>query len=159
MRGLSVLTRPSRISGKPVYSSIARDSIPAAARNLAVPPVETISTPSSARPRAKSTTPRLSDTVISARCTRTSPGATVSYVSVVLTSVIDDHPSRLSRVDPHLPLRDQAHGVRQQLVLDPVNLVLYGGYVARIRKLEGALKDDRAAVDPLVNEVHGNSGN
>src|SRR5436853_3162969 len=129
MRGLSVLTRPSRISGKPVYSSIARVSIPAVARNLAVPPVETISTPSSASPRAKSTTPRLSDTVISARATRTSPGATVSYSFAVPTSVIHDHPARVAGVDPDLAARDQADGARQQLVLDLVHLLLHGGDV------------------------------
>src|SRR4051794_27285876 len=117
MRGLSVLTRPSRISGEPVYSSIARVSMPDAARNLAVPPVETISTPISASPRAKSTTPRLSDTVMSARATRTSPGATVSYSFAVRTSVIDDHPARVVWIDANLSACDQADGTRQQLVL------------------------------------------
>src|SRR4051794_4887813 len=42
---------------------------------VAVPPVETISTPSSASPRAKSTIPRLSETDSSARWMRTAPGA------------------------------------------------------------------------------------
>jgi hypothetical protein len=63
------------ISGKPVKSSIGRTSIPASAISLAVPPVETISTPSSASPRAKSAIPRLSETDSSARRTWTSPGA------------------------------------------------------------------------------------
>ena len=40
-----------------------------------MPPVETISTPSSLSPRAKSTIPALSETDSSARFTRTSPGA------------------------------------------------------------------------------------
>ena len=47
----------------------------------AVPPVETSSTPSSARPRAKSTTPRLSETESSARRTRTAPGC-VAWAAV-----------------------------------------------------------------------------
>ena len=47
-------------------------------RSRAVPPVDTISTPSFTSPRAKSTRPRLSDTLRSARLMRTSPGATVS---------------------------------------------------------------------------------
>ena len=63
------------ISGKPVKSSIGRAAIPAPASSRAVPPVETISTPSSSRPRAKSTIPSFSDTDSSALRTRTSPGA------------------------------------------------------------------------------------
>src|SRR3954452_490885 len=73
--GCSVLTRPSMISGKPVKSSIARTARPASLSAVAVPPVETISTPSSASPRAKSTIPRLSETDSSARWMRTAPGA------------------------------------------------------------------------------------
>src|SRR3954469_24562013 len=63
------------ISGKPVKSSIARTSRPASLSAAAVPPVETISTPSSASPRAKSTIPRLSETDSRARWMRTAPGA------------------------------------------------------------------------------------
>jgi hypothetical protein len=63
------------ISGKPVKSSIARTPSPASASAAAVPPVETSSTPSSARPRAKSTTPRLSETDSSARRILTAAGA------------------------------------------------------------------------------------
>ena len=51
-RGCSVLTRPSIISGKPVRSSIGRTGTPASASALAVPPVETISTPNSVGERA-----------------------------------------------------------------------------------------------------------
>ncbi len=51
-RGCSVLTRPSIISGKPVRSSIGRTGTPASASALAVPPVETISTPNSVDERA-----------------------------------------------------------------------------------------------------------
>src|SRR5437764_6762837 len=132
--------------------------MPASARCFAVPPVETIWTPSSWRPRAKSAIPRLSETVISARAIRTSPGAVTSYSPAVPTSVIDDHPARIGRVDPHLAQRDQADHFGQQLVLDLVNQVLDGGDVARIRKLERPLEDDRAAVDTLVDEVDGHSG-
>ncbi len=49
--------------------------MPALRELAAVPPVETISTPSSSRPRANSTIPSFSDTDSSARRTRTSPGA------------------------------------------------------------------------------------
>ena len=67
-RGCSVLTRPSIISGKPVRSSIGRTGTPASESALAVPPVETISTPnSSASARQNSTTPVLSVTDTRAR--------------------------------------------------------------------------------------------
>ena len=81
--GCSVLTRPSMISGKPVKSAIERTAMPASASAPAVPPVETISTPSSASPRAKSTRPVLSETDSSARRTWTSPGAVSGSVWAV----------------------------------------------------------------------------
>src|SRR4051812_23896462 len=69
------------ISGKPVKSSIARTPSPASWSSRAVPPVETSSTSSSARPRAKSTMPRLSDTDSSARRMRTAPAPVGSYAA------------------------------------------------------------------------------
>src|SRR3954454_601703 len=157
--GLIVLTRPSSISGNPVSASIGRVSMPASPRCLAVPPVDTISTPNERRQRAKSAMPVLSETVISARCTRTSPGAVTCTSAAVSTSLIDDHPTRIRGIDRDLPLGYQTYGSRQQLMLDLVDLPLHDGDVPRIRKLERPLEDDRAAVDPLVDEMHGNSGN
>src|SRR3954447_10306633 len=122
--GLIVLTRPSSISGKPVRSSIARVSIPASARCLAVPPVDTISTPSCTRQRAKSAMPVLSETVTSARLTRTSPGAVTSTSEMACTSLIDDHPTRTRGIDRDLPPGYETYGFRQQLVLDLVHLLL-----------------------------------
>src|SRR5690606_26320158 len=57
----------SRISGEPVTSDTAVTGRPASRRCFAVPPVEISSMPSSARPRAKSTRPDLSDTESRAR--------------------------------------------------------------------------------------------
>ena len=54
---------------------MARTATPAPSSSCAVPPVETSSTPSSARPGAKSTMPRLSETDSSARRIRTAPGS------------------------------------------------------------------------------------
>src|SRR3954451_12510403 len=136
MRGLSVFTRPSRISGKPVYSSIERTLSPGPSIPGAVPPVDTISTPSSASPRANSTSPRLSDTVSSARRTRTSPGATTSSASgsvVAILHLLDDHVSRRRRVDPHRTRGEQLDGTRQQTVLDLVDAIFDRGDVPRIR--------------------------
>src|SRR3954471_9689047 len=146
------------ISGKPVKSSIPRTSSPAPSSSLAVPPVDTISTPSSARPRANSTSPRLSETVSSARRTRTSPGSTTSSASgsVVATfHLLDDHMPRRRRVDPDRAGGEQLHSTRQQTVLDLVNPILDRGDVPRIRiNREGLLQDDRPRVDALVDEVH-----
>src|SRR2546427_6560584 len=64
--GCSVFTRPSSISGKPVYSLTCRTRTPASARSFAVPPVDRMSKPSAASPRANSITPRLSLTLTSA---------------------------------------------------------------------------------------------
>src|SRR3954471_3270069 len=159
MRGFSVLTRPSRISGKPVYSSIARMSMPWSRSSRAVPPVETISTPRSASPRANSTSPRLSETVSSARRTRTSPGWLTSIgpwsvVAIANPLPLDHDLARRLRVDPHPPGGDQTHGTRQQPVLDLVHAFLDRGDVTRIRKnVEGLLYDDRPGVDALVDEV------
>ena len=52
MRGCSVFTRPSIISGKPVTALTSVTARPASASVLAVPPVERISTPCAASARA-----------------------------------------------------------------------------------------------------------
>src|SRR4051812_25979913 len=116
-----------------------------------------ISTPSSTSPRANSTTPRLSETVISARSTRTSPGADVCTPGAVRTSLIDDHPARLRGIERDLSAGYQTHGSRQQLVLDLVDLLLDDGDVPSIRKVERSLEDDRAGVDALVDEMDGHA--
>ena len=58
--GCSVLTRPSRHSGKPVSCSTGVTGTPAAAILAAVLPVETISTPAACSPDARSSSPVLS---------------------------------------------------------------------------------------------------
>src|SRR3989338_6582105 len=65
--GCSVFTRPSSISGIPVTSEMSFTARPASRNCLAVLPVEMISTPHFPRPRAKSTIPLLSVTLMSAR--------------------------------------------------------------------------------------------
>ena len=65
--GCSVLTRPSRHSGKPVTSSTAVTGTPASAMAAAVLPVLTISTPHLCSAPARSASPVLSYTLISAR--------------------------------------------------------------------------------------------
>src|SRR4051812_32821246 len=128
----------------------------------AVPPVDTISTPSSLSPRAKSTSPRLSLTVRSARRTRTSSGAVTStpVPSLVATSIssLYDNPARRRRVDAHRTRGDQPDRPRQKLVLDGVNPRLDCADVESIRiDLESLLRDDRPGVDALVDEVDGHA--
>src|SRR5688572_19359791 len=62
MRGCSVFTRPSSISGKPVTSATSFTGRPASASRRAVPPVESRATPAACSARAKSTMPVLSET-------------------------------------------------------------------------------------------------
>src|SRR4051794_19938380 len=137
---------------------MARTDRPAPWSSRAVPPVETISTPSSASPRANSTSPRLSDTVSSARLICTSPGSVTSTAlsSVVATRhLLDDHVARRVGIDTDGTCCEQADCARQQPVLYLVNLVLDRGDVPRIRiNRKCLLHDDRAGVDPLVHEVH-----
>src|SRR3954465_14209907 len=157
MRGLSVFTRPSRISGNPRQSPIARTPMPAPASSRAVPPVETISTPRSASPRANSTRPRLSETVRSALWTRTSPGWvtwTGPWSVVAIEPSLDDHLARIAWIRPHPSSGYEPHGTRQEPVLDLVDPFLDRRDVTRIRKnVEGFLEDDRARVDLFVDEV------
>mmetsp|Transcript_4845 Transcript_4845/g.17018 ORF Transcript_4845/g.17018 Transcript_4845/m.17018 type:complete len:213 (+) Transcript_4845:2301-2939(+) len=60
--GCRVLTRPSSISGKFVIDSTWETATPPSLIARKLPPVLTISYPRSTRPRARSTTPLLSDT-------------------------------------------------------------------------------------------------
>src|SRR3954470_4056508 len=142
---------------------MARTDRPAPWSSRAVPPVETISTPRSASPRANSTSPRLSDTVSSARRTRTSPGWLTSIgpwsvVAIANPLPLDHDLARRLRVDPHPPGGDQTHGTRQQPVLDLVHAFLDRGDVTRIRKnVERLLRDDRPQVHVLVDEVDGHA--
>src|SRR5919202_6814923 len=107
--------------------------MPASASSRAVPPVETSSTPSSVRPRAKSTSPRLSETVSSARRIRTAPGCVTSLAipSLVPIVLLDDHMPRIFGVNAHPARRDQPHDPRKESMLDLVDACLHGGDVTR----------------------------
>src|SRR3954468_8140858 len=146
------------ISGKPGKSSMPRTSGPALSGSRAVPPVETISTPSSARPRAKSARPRLSDTVSRARRTRTSPAVAGSApVGSVAPGILDPHQARVVGVGAHAPGGDELDRGREQAMLDLMHARLDRRHVARIGEFESLLQDDRPAVDALVDEVHGHA--
>src|ERR1041384_2288351 len=68
--GVSVFTRPPRISGAPDHVAIDVTLMPAPVRCFAVPPVERISTPRCSSARARSTMPVLSETERMARSIR-----------------------------------------------------------------------------------------
>src|SRR5262245_11532383 len=65
--GVSVFTRPPRISGAPDHLAIGVTAMPASVRCLAVPPVERISTPRCCSALASSMMPLLSETERMAR--------------------------------------------------------------------------------------------
>src|SRR5437588_430985 len=149
------------ISGKPVSSETWRTGIPASESSRAVPPVEIISIPRSARPRANSTIPVLSDTDSRARATCTSPGETVAWRATSSvpccmyppTLPLDDDAARVGRVKAHRILRDQPHRLGQQLVLDRVQLAQHVGRLAGRRQLDRPLENHRSGVDAPVDEV------
>src|SRR5829696_1754919 len=116
--------------------------MPSCASSPAVPPVETISTPRSASPRAKSTRPRLSDTLSRARRMRTSPAA-VRWVPRGSIAIVGEHQARIGGIEAHTPLGDQANRARQEAVFEAVNTLFDIGNGVRIRKLQRLLKDDR----------------
>src|SRR3954452_15883179 len=107
-----------------------------------------------ASPRANSTSPRLSDTLRSARWIRTSPWATVSVAGGPVSAIcLHAHQPRVVRVEGHATRRDQPHRMRQQPVLDLVEMLPGRCDVAMVGKLEGFLQEDRPAVHALVDEV------
>src|SRR5919106_2782447 len=97
--------------------------MPSSTRSRAVPPVDTISIPRSASPRANSTSPRLSETLSSARLIRTLPGAVSSTPRGSVWDIDVNQPGVVG-VDPHSALRDQPHCRSQQAVLDLMDPLL-----------------------------------
>src|SRR6476646_11247879 len=157
-RGCSVLTRPPMISSEPGNSETSVPSSPASRSAVAVPPVERISTPSAVSPLAKSTTPVLSETEISARRTRNCPSPRLSCWVSVAGSVIDRDLARVAGVDPNPALRDHADRLRIQLVLDGVDGGLQHPAFAADRHRHPPLQDHRPGVDPLIDEMDGDPG-
>src|SRR5688500_1874109 len=117
------------ISGKPVKSEIERTSMPASWSSCAVPPVETTSMPRSVRPRANSTMPRLSETDSSARPTRTSPGRAKCELTAVSATGPrlsgDPHATGVGRVQAQCAAGEEADRLRQQLVLQRAQALVY----------------------------------
>src|SRR3954452_11063781 len=142
--------RPSLVSREPVKSVMERTARPAPSSSRDVPPVETISTPSSSSPRAKSTIPVLSETDSSARRIRTSPGwVTRGNLSV------DEDPPRVRGVPSDTPRGQHPDRLRQQRVLHRLQRATDLRRVRRVRQVDGALEDDRPGVHALVDEVDG----
>ena len=111
-------------------------------------------------PRAKSTSPRLSDTLSSARRMRTSPGAAdLPRAAATQSSSTPPHQPRVRRVEPHAPRGDQAARHAAAAGARPRGRAARSPRCPRwIRKLERLLKDDRPAVHALVDEVDGHAG-
>ena len=127
----------------------------------AVPPVETISTPSSASPRAKSTSPRLSDTrqqrapdAHLARCDR--PRCRLARVAIDLarSAPLGGCRGRRAPARRRSAARPAAAGCARSRAPAPRSRRCRAGYGSSKRLLQ----DDRAAVDALVDEVDGHAG-
>src|SRR5512146_1093758 len=132
--------------------------MPASRSELAVPPVERISTPWAASVLAKSAIPVLSETEISARRTRIAPLATGSDRGSAEASVIEHDDPWIVCVDPSPTLRDHADRLRVELVLDRVDRRLQPRPVAIGGHRHLAPHDRRPGVDPLVDEVDRDAG-
>ena len=61
------------------------------------------------------------------------------------------------RIEPNGAPRDQPDRLREELVLDGVQALEHGVGVGRVRDFDRPLKDDRAGIDPVVNEVDGDA--
>src|SRR5688500_4693981 len=133
--------------------------MPCSASSAAVPPVEMISTPSSASARAKSTTPRLSNTVSKARSMRRSPAAGACKALVCVSAIalqggfVDAHEARVCGVQADRSLGDQADCAGQKLVFrtveDRQDLLI----VPSVGKPYRLLQDDWSGIDSVVYEV------
>src|SRR4051794_32086986 len=100
--GVSVFTRPPRISGAPDHREMGVTSTPAPVRCFAVPPVERISTPRSRSALASSMMPVLSETERIAR--------SIAIQYDALRDVA--HVSARFLPDEDLQVRDVGHRVR-----------------------------------------------
>src|SRR5919112_2440104 len=99
--GCSVLTRPPRISGAPVTSETGTTSTPASESALAVPPVEMISNPIPESRRAKSSTPRLSETETRA----------LRFIPLPPQEIVSDRPDEQPVLHGMQPLQQRLLGV------------------------------------------------
>src|SRR5690554_3386844 len=136
--GWSVLTRPSRISGKPVSSATPCTGSPASAKIRWVPPVEIRVNPCSTKPRANSTRPVLSETL--------------SNASFLL---IDATPSS-SNFD--FPPDPQVDCLRIKTVLEGMNPFLQAVNGVVRPDGEGFLQDDRPRIHSFIDKMDGAAG-
>src|SRR5258708_112112 len=113
-RGVSVLTRPPRISGAPDHLAIGVTSMPLSVRCLAVPPVERISMLCDRRARARSTMPLLSETERIARsiCMQSvqRPDAAAGFLPDVVVDV--------DGVGDGVRITDRGHSKRGRSVIE-----------------------------------------
>ena len=138
--GCSVLTRPSRHSGKPVSSSTLVTGMPSPSISAAEPPVDTSATPASCRPRDELLEPGL---VVD----RDQRPRDRDAVAVCGQSEAD-----LPVLDGEALARHPADGVDQQRALGDLDPLVQrlGGVVVLDR--DRGLRHDRAGVDAVVDE-------
>ena len=164
--GCSVLTRPSRISGKPVRSSIGRTSMPGLAQlagraagrddldaqlGEAAGEVDDAGLVGDREQRAPDPDlPGRGDRL------RSAVGASTSVMRCRGSYGSDRRAARVGRVEADRAAGDQPDRLGQQLVLDRHAAARTRRRRARVRQLERP-EGDRAGVDALVDEVHGDA--
>src|SRR5437763_8464577 len=140
--GVSVLTRPPRISGAPDHFAIGVTSTPASVRCFAVPPVERISTPRARSALASSTMPVLSETERMARSIAIQDDA-LRHVAHVAARFLPDEYRQVRNVRHRVRVADRRHAERRRSIVErrarPAR-VLLGHERGELRRArEGAL--------------------
>src|SRR6266850_550229 len=115
--GVSVFTRPPRISGAPEYLATGVTSMPASVRCFAVPPVERISTPRSRSALASSTMPRLSETERMARSIAIQHDA-LRHVAHAPAGFLPDEDLQIGHVGHRVRVADRRHPKRGRAVIE-----------------------------------------
>src|SRR6266571_1558177 len=115
--GVSVLTRPPRISGAPDHFAIGVTSMPASVRCFAVPPVERISTPRSRSALASSTMPRLSETERIARSIAIQHDA-LRHVAHAAARFLPDEDLQVRHVGHRMGVADRGHPKSSGMVIE-----------------------------------------
>ena len=149
MRGWSVLTRPSSISGDPVTAATSVTGSPASRRARAVPPVETSSKPRATSPRPSVDQPRL----VRDRQQRAPRGRDRG---VGPAEILRD-PTAV-RLDREGAGEEPGDDLRQKPVLHGPDPVVERRGVVAGQDRHGLLGDDRAAVEGRVDQVDGAAG-
>src|SRR5205085_478160 len=140
--GVSVFTRPPRISGAPDHFAIGVTSTPASVRCFAVPPVERISTPRARSALASSTMPVLSETERMARSIAIQDDA-LRHVAHVAARFLPDEDLQVRHVRHRVRIADRGNSKGGRPVVErrarPARVLLGHEWGEPRRAREGAV--------------------